>query len=62
MGVANEVTGKIYKQYNSVEYYFQLKHTNDSLVKANERLYNKLKQDFEIPDTINKLFYRHYKH
>ena len=54
MGVANEVTGKIYKQYNSVEYYFQLKRTNDSLVKANERLYNKLKQDFEIPDTINK--------
>jgi rod shape-determining protein MreC len=56
MGVANEVTGKIYKQYNGVEYYFQLKKTNDSLVKANERLYNKLKQDFEIPDTINKFF------
>ncbi len=52
---ANEATGKIYKQYNSVEYYFQLKRTNDSLVKANERLYNKLKQDFEMPDTINRI-------
>src|SRR3978361_397911 len=55
MGVANEVTGKFFKQYNSVEYYFQLKRTNDSLVKANERLYNKLKQDFEIPDTVNRI-------
>jgi rod shape-determining protein MreC len=55
MGVANEVTGKIYKQYNSVEYYFQLKRTNDSLVKANEMLYNKLKQDFLMPDTVNKI-------
>lgn len=55
MDVANEVTGKVYKQYNSVEYYFQLKKTNDSLVRANEMLYNKLKQDFEMPDTVNKL-------
>ncbi len=54
-GVANEVTGRINKQYNTVEYYFQLKRTNDSLVKANENLYNKLKQDFELPDTATKL-------
>lgn len=53
-GVANEFTGKISKQYNNVEYYFQLKRTNDSLVKANENLYNRLKQDFEMPDTVNK--------
>ncbi len=53
--VANEVTGRISKQYNNVEYYFQLKRTNDSLVKANEHLYNKLKQDFEMPDTVNKI-------
>ncbi|MEO7834807.1 MAG: rod shape-determining protein MreC, partial [Ginsengibacter sp.] len=53
--VANEVTGNISKKYNSVEYYFQLKRTNDSLVKANEALYNKLKQDYEIPDTVNKI-------
>ena len=50
---ANEITGSINKRYNSIEYYFQLKRTNDSLVKANEALYNKLRQDFEIPDTIN---------
>ncbi len=54
-GVANEVTGKISKQYNNVEYYFQLKRTNDSLVKANEMLYNRLKQDFEMPDSVNNL-------
>ncbi|MGN6533510.1 MAG: rod shape-determining protein MreC [Ginsengibacter sp.] len=53
--VANEVTGAINKKYNSVEYYFQLKKTNDSLVKANAALYNKLKQDYEIPDTANKI-------
>jgi rod shape-determining protein MreC len=52
MAAANEVTGRIYKQYNIVEYYFNLKKTNDSLVKANERLYNKLKQDFELPDVV----------
>jgi rod shape-determining protein MreC len=53
--VANEVTGEISKRYNNIEYYFQLKRTNDSLVKANERLYNSLRQDFENPDTINKI-------
>lgn len=52
---AGEITGKINKQYNDVEYYFQLKRTNDSLVKANSILYNKLKQDFELPDTVTKL-------
>ena len=52
---ANEITGKINQRYNDVEYYFQLKRTNDSLVKANENLYNKLKQDFEMPDTVTKL-------
>ncbi len=54
MSAANEITGNVYKRYNSLEYYFYLQKTNDSLVKANERLYNKLKQDFEIPDTVNK--------
>lgn len=52
--VANEITGKINKQYNSVEYYFHLKQTNDSLVSANEQLYNRLKQDFALPDTLSK--------
>lgn len=53
-GVANEISGKISKQYNNVEYYFHLKETNDSLVAANEQLYNRLKQDFALPDTLNK--------
>lgn len=52
---ANEITGSINKRYNSIEYYFQLKRTNDSLVKANAALYNKLRQNFEIPDTVNKI-------
>ena len=53
--VANEITGQINNKYNGVKYYFHLKSTNDSLVKANEALYNKLRQDFEIPDTVNKI-------
>ncbi len=48
---ANQVTGKINERYNKIEYYFQLKKTNDSLVTANEKLYNKLKANFELPDT-----------
>lgn len=50
---ANQLTGKINEKYNGITYYFQLKRTNDSLVAANERLYNKLKADFEIPDTAS---------
>lgn len=53
--VANEVTGKISHQVNNIEYYFHLKQTNDSLVKANEALYNKLKENYEIPDTAGKI-------
>ncbi|MEP6711978.1 MAG: rod shape-determining protein MreC [Ferruginibacter sp.] len=51
---ANKITGKINEQYNRVEYYFQLKKTNDSLVKANEVLYNKLKSNFDLPDSSTK--------
>ena len=49
---ANKITGKVNSQYNKIEYYFQLKKTNDSLVKANERLYNKLAQNYDIPDSV----------
>jgi rod shape-determining protein MreC len=48
---ANQVTGKINEKYNGITSYFSLKKTNDSLVAANEMLYNKLKADFELPDT-----------
>lgn len=54
-GATNQLTGKINEQYSRVEYYFQLKKTNDSLIKANARLYNKLKADFELPDTTSKV-------
>lgn len=52
---ANEITGRISTQYNNVSYYFYLKQTNDSLVKANEELYNKLKEDFNVPDTADRI-------
>ena len=53
---ANKFTGSINKRYNKVEYYFQLKRTNDSLVKANEDLYNKLRNNFNISDSVDKTF------
>lgn len=52
---ANQLTGKVNEQYSKVEYYFRLKRTNDSLVKANEKLYNKLKADFELPDSASRI-------
>ena len=51
---ANRITGKVNIQYNNIERYFHLKKTNDSLVKANEALYNKLKMDFQLPDATTK--------
>ena len=51
---ANQITGKVNTQYSMIERYFYLKKTNDSLIKANESLYNKLKIDFELPDTTTK--------
>lgn len=55
MDFANNMSGKINTQYNKVDYYFHLKETNDSLVLALERLQNKQKQNFDIPDTLNKI-------
>lgn len=52
---ANEVSGSISTQFNKVSYYFYLKRTNDSLVRANEILYNKLRSDFSIPDTADQI-------
>lgn len=48
---ANQLIGNINKRYDNIEYYFQLKKTNDSLMKANERLYNQLAYNFNMPDT-----------
>jgi rod shape-determining protein MreC len=54
-GVANTFTGNINKQYNKLEYFFNLSRTNDSLVKANEVLYNKLRANYNVLDSSNKL-------
>jgi len=50
----NQVTGKVNSEYDKVESYFHLKKTVDSLAAANEALYNKLKADFNLPDTTSK--------
>ncbi|MEO8713065.1 MAG: rod shape-determining protein MreC [Parafilimonas sp.] len=49
--IANETTGKVGAQYNSIEYYFRLKKTNEDLVAENVELRGLLKQSFEGPDT-----------
>lgn len=53
---ANNFTGNINKKYSNVQNYFYLRKINDSLVKANEILYNKLKSDFSLPDTTSRSF------
>lgn len=50
---ALEFTGTISKRYNKVQYYFQLDKTNADLLKANERLLNAQKENFNQPDTLN---------
>lgn len=51
---SNIFTGAINKQFNKIDYYFQLASTNDSLVKANEALYNKLIVNYNLPDSSQK--------
>jgi rod shape-determining protein MreC len=50
----NAVSGSVNQKVDNTVYYLQLKKTNDSLMKANERLYNQLKIDFALPDTTSK--------
>lgn len=49
---ANQVTGQVNKQYTNFTSYFKLKRINDSLANANKMLYNKLRQDFGISDSV----------
>lgn len=44
-------TGSINKKYASANSYIHLKRTNDSLVSANARLYNLLKENYNLADT-----------
>ncbi len=55
MGVAGELTGRVSEKYNNVEYYFNLKKTNDALAKENNQLRNLLRQNYEGGDTARKL-------
>src|SRR5216684_7250850 len=55
MNVSTELTGRINERYNGIEYYFQLKRTNESLVKENTRLRQRLKENYEAPDSARRL-------
>jgi len=55
MNVSTELTGRINEKYNGIEYYFQLKRTNESLVKENTRLRQLLKENYEAPDSARRL-------
>lgn len=57
MNVSTELTGKINERYNNIEYYFQLKKTNESLVRENERLRQLLKENYEAPDSAKRLIH-----
>ncbi len=56
LNVAGEITGRINKQYNNIEYYFHLKATNDALVRENAALRAQLDNNFETPDTLREVF------
>jgi rod shape-determining protein MreC len=55
LNVSTELTGRINERYNNVEYYFQLKKTNESLVQENLRLRQQLKENYEAPDSLMRL-------
>lgn len=55
MNVAGEITGRLNEKYNNVEYYFQLKNTNEALVKENLQLHQLLKENVEAPGQHSKV-------
>ena len=55
LNVSTEITGRFNQRYNNIEYYFQLKKTNESLVKENLRLRQLLKENYEGPDSNRRL-------
>jgi rod shape-determining protein MreC len=57
LNVSTEITGRIDERYNNIEYYFQLKKTNESLVRENLYLRQQLKENFEAPDSLQRLFH-----
>lgn len=57
LNVSTEITGRLNEKYNGIEYYFQLKKTNEYLVQENLRLRQQLKDNFEAPDSNQRLFH-----
>jgi rod shape-determining protein MreC len=55
MNVALEISGSLNKRFNTVSYYFQLKKTNEALLKENERLSQLLKGNYEGTDSTNRM-------
>ena len=55
LNVSTEITGRFNQRYNNIEYYFQLKKTNESLVNENLRLRQLLKENYEGPDSNRRL-------
>lgn len=50
--LANQVTGKINKQYHNIESYFSLRSTNDSLAKMNAQLLSLLQKEYDLNDSV----------
>ena len=57
LSVSTELTGRINERYNTVEYYFQLKKTNEALVQENLRLRQQLRENYEGPDSLKRMIY-----
>ncbi|MFI5153410.1 MAG: rod shape-determining protein MreC [Chitinophagales bacterium] len=55
MNIASEITGRLDERFNGIEYYFQLKKTNQKLVAENERLHQMMKENYEEQDSSRKL-------
>lgn len=55
LNISTEITGRFNQRYNNIEYYFQLKKTNESLVKENLGLRQLLKENYEGPDSNRRL-------
>jgi rod shape-determining protein MreC len=56
LNVSTEITGRINERYNNIEYYFQLKKTNESLVQENLHLRQRLRENYEAADSNQRLF------
>lgn len=55
MNVAGNVTGKLDEKFNNIDYYFHLKKTNEDLVRENVYLRSLLRQNYQAPDTLNRM-------